>query len=54
MRASPVPAADITVDGTGLLCVSLLLRLRSRFCRAEARMGTSAVGRTAVVRPREA
>ncbi|MFB6597695.1 sulfurtransferase TusA family protein [Streptomyces diastaticus] len=27
---SGTPAADITVDGTGLLCVSLLLRLRKR------------------------
>jgi len=25
---TPLPAADITVDGTGLLCVTLLLRLR--------------------------
>ncbi|MFE2088751.1 sulfurtransferase TusA family protein [Streptomyces sp. NPDC059460] len=35
MSASPVPAADITVDGTGLLCVTLLLRLRSRIADAE-------------------
>ena len=26
--AAPVPPADLTVDGTGLLCVTLLLRLR--------------------------
>lgn len=26
----PIPAADITVDGTGLLCVTLLLRLRKQ------------------------
>ncbi|MER6104804.1 sulfurtransferase TusA family protein [Streptomyces sp. NPDC001832] len=35
MSASPVPAADITVDGTGLLCVTLLLRLRARIADAE-------------------
>ncbi|MFG2557585.1 sulfurtransferase TusA family protein [Streptomyces sp. NPDC048496] len=35
MSASPLPAADITVDGTGLLCVTLLLRLRSRIAGAE-------------------
>jgi tRNA 2-thiouridine synthesizing protein A len=30
----PIPAADITVDGTGLLCVTLLLRLRARIATA--------------------
>lgn len=35
MSASPVPAADLTVDGTGLLCVTLLLRLRARIAGAE-------------------
>lgn len=30
-----MPAADITVDGTGLLCVTLLLRLRQRIDGAE-------------------
>jgi tRNA 2-thiouridine synthesizing protein A len=30
MTTQPIPAADITVDGTGLLCVTLLLRLRKR------------------------
>ncbi|WP_069812801.1 sulfurtransferase TusA family protein [Streptomyces sp. TP-A0874] len=25
---TPVPPADVTIDGTGLLCVTLLLRLR--------------------------
>lgn len=34
----PVPAADVTVDGTGLLCVALLLRLRAQI--AEAGPGT--------------
>ncbi|MFJ3274059.1 sulfurtransferase TusA family protein [Streptomyces sp. NPDC086776] len=29
MTARPAPAADIRVDGTGLLCVTLLLRLRA-------------------------
>ncbi|GAA2440601.1 sulfurtransferase TusA family protein [Streptomyces lavendulocolor] len=29
MSAEPAPAADMTVDGTGLLCVTLLLRLRA-------------------------
>ncbi|CAL9400495.1 hypothetical protein SUDANB150_01433 [Streptomyces sp. enrichment culture] len=28
--ASPLPEADLTVDGTGLLCVTLLLRLRAQ------------------------
>ncbi|QGV81982.1 sulfurtransferase TusA family protein [Streptomyces ficellus] len=28
MTATPSHTADITVDGTGLLCVTLLLRLR--------------------------
>jgi tRNA 2-thiouridine synthesizing protein A len=27
-RTSPPPEPDLTVDGTGLLCVTLLLRLR--------------------------
>jgi tRNA 2-thiouridine synthesizing protein A len=35
MTAAPVPAADITVDGTGLLCVTLLLKLRNRIADAE-------------------
>jgi|GEM_PF-451224 len=30
-----VPAADLTVDGTGLLCVALLLRLRAGIAGAE-------------------
>ncbi|MEE1771890.1 sulfurtransferase TusA family protein [Streptomyces sp. JV185] len=30
MNAHPIPAAGITVDGTGLLCVTLLLRLRKQ------------------------
>ncbi|MER7901158.1 sulfurtransferase TusA family protein [Streptomyces sp. NPDC096046] len=38
MNLEPIPAADITVDGTGLLCVTLLLRLRARI--ATARPGT--------------
>ncbi|MFG2546452.1 sulfurtransferase TusA family protein [Streptomyces sp. NPDC048594] len=29
MTARPAPAPDIVVDGTGLLCVTLLLRLRA-------------------------
>ncbi|MFB7341614.1 sulfurtransferase TusA family protein [Streptomyces hydrogenans] len=28
VTASPTPAPDLVVDGTGLLCVTLLLRLR--------------------------
>ncbi|MFF4603663.1 sulfurtransferase TusA family protein [Streptomyces sp. NPDC001339] len=36
MTAAPIPAADLTVDGTGLLCVSLLLRLRKRIDGAPA------------------
>jgi len=32
---SPSAAADITVDGTGLLCVALLLKLRARIADAE-------------------
>ncbi|MEV7534468.1 sulfurtransferase TusA family protein [Streptomyces hydrogenans] len=28
MTVPPVPAPDLVVDGTGLLCVTLLLRLR--------------------------
>ncbi|WP_406426879.1 sulfurtransferase TusA family protein [Streptomyces sp. NBC_01589] len=35
MSAAPIPAADITVDGTGLLCVTLLLRLRKQIEAAE-------------------
>ncbi|MCF3148144.1 sulfurtransferase TusA family protein [Streptomyces platensis] len=31
----PVPAAALTVDGTGLLCVALLLRLRAAIAEAE-------------------
>ncbi|WP_330316346.1 sulfurtransferase TusA family protein [Streptomyces platensis] len=31
----PVPAAGLTVDGTGLLCVALLLRLRAAIAEAE-------------------
>lgn len=34
---APVPEADITIDGTGLLCVALLLRLRAEIARAEPR-----------------
>ncbi|MEU0060099.1 sulfurtransferase TusA family protein [Streptomyces sp. NPDC006334] len=34
MTPKPIPAADITVDGTGLLCVTLLLRLRARIATA--------------------
>ncbi|MER8089252.1 sulfurtransferase TusA family protein [Streptomyces sp. NPDC058316] len=30
MSSDLTPPADITVDGTGLLCVTLLLRLRRR------------------------
>ncbi|MET9916320.1 sulfurtransferase TusA family protein [Streptomyces sp. NPDC059605] len=30
-----VPAPDLTVDGTGLLCVTLLLRLRKQIDGAE-------------------
>ncbi|MFF9867214.1 sulfurtransferase TusA family protein [Streptomyces sp. NPDC013953] len=33
---SVVPPADITVDGTGLLCVTLLLRLRRQIDGAAA------------------
>ncbi|MEU3607834.1 sulfurtransferase TusA family protein [Streptomyces sp. NPDC035033] len=29
-----IPAPDVTVDGTGLLCVTLLLRLRTRIATA--------------------
>jgi tRNA 2-thiouridine synthesizing protein A len=29
-QASPLPEADLTIDGTGLLCVTLLLRLRKQ------------------------
>ncbi|MCQ4081326.1 sulfurtransferase TusA family protein [Streptomyces sp. RB6PN25] len=35
MSQHPTPAADITVDGTGLLCVTLLLRLRQWIDSAE-------------------
>jgi tRNA 2-thiouridine synthesizing protein A len=35
MTASEIPAADLTVDGTGLLCVTLLLRLRKQIDAAE-------------------
>lgn len=38
MTPEPIPATDITIDGTGLLCVTLLLRLRARI--ATARPGT--------------
>ncbi|MFF3544406.1 sulfurtransferase TusA family protein [Streptomyces platensis] len=31
----PVPAAALTVDGTGLLCVALLLRLRAAIAGVE-------------------
>jgi tRNA 2-thiouridine synthesizing protein A len=34
VTAAP-PAADLVVDGTGLLCVTLLLRLRARIADAE-------------------
>ncbi|MFE7753941.1 sulfurtransferase TusA family protein [Streptomyces sp. NPDC057429] len=34
MTPKPIPAADITVDGAGLLCVTLLLRLRARIATA--------------------
>ncbi|MET9818225.1 MULTISPECIES: sulfurtransferase TusA family protein [unclassified Streptomyces] len=34
MTPEPIPAPDITVDGTGLLCVTLLLRLRARIATA--------------------
>ncbi|MFI5520621.1 sulfurtransferase TusA family protein [Streptomyces platensis] len=36
-RTAPghVAAADVTVDGTGLLCVALLLRLRAAIAEAE-------------------
>lgn len=35
MTTAPLPAADITVDGTALLCVTLLLRLRDRIQHAQ-------------------
>ncbi|MEH6373769.1 sulfurtransferase TusA family protein [Streptomyces sp. KLMMK] len=38
MSGGGIPAADITVDGTGLLCVTLLLKLRARI--ADAGPGT--------------
>ncbi|MCR8573539.1 sulfurtransferase TusA family protein [Streptomyces sp. Isolate_219] len=31
----PAPEVDLTVDGTGLLCVALLLRLRAAIAEAE-------------------
>lgn len=34
MTENTIPAADLTVDGTGLLCVTLLLRLRARIADA--------------------
>lgn len=33
-ESGPAPAADITLDGTGLLCVALLLRLRAAIAHA--------------------
>ncbi|MFI9291139.1 sulfurtransferase TusA family protein [Streptomyces gardneri] len=36
MTETPAPPTDITVDGTGLLCVTLLLRLRARIDDAAA------------------
>ncbi|MEU0718523.1 hypothetical protein ABZ498_15210 [Streptomyces lavendulocolor] len=39
MSAEPAPAADMTVDGTGLLCVTLLLRLRAAVQGAGAGTG---------------
>ncbi|GEB58073.1 hypothetical protein GCM10017674_27430 [Streptomyces gardneri] len=33
---APAPPADITDDGTGLLCVTLLLRLRARIADTAA------------------
>ncbi|MER5471084.1 sulfurtransferase TusA family protein [Streptomyces sp. NPDC002685] len=35
MSEAPIPTADITVDGTGLLCMTLLLRLRKPIEAAE-------------------
>ncbi|MGW7005586.1 sulfurtransferase TusA family protein [Streptomyces sp. NPDC054933] len=35
MTGSGIPAADITVNGTGLLCVTLLLRLRTQINGAD-------------------
>lgn len=35
MTAAPIPAADITVDDAGLLCVTLPLRLRKQIEAAE-------------------
>ncbi|MEV0372456.1 sulfurtransferase TusA family protein [Streptomyces sp. NPDC050636] len=37
MTSAPIPAAHITVDGTGLLCVVLLLRLRAHIADAAPR-----------------
>ncbi|MEU0402959.1 sulfurtransferase TusA family protein [Streptomyces sp. NPDC006197] len=34
MTTDPTPAPDLTVDGTGLLCVTLLLRLRQQIAAA--------------------
>jgi tRNA 2-thiouridine synthesizing protein A len=36
VTATPAPAPCITVDGTGLLCVTLLLKLRARITNAAA------------------
>ncbi|MEU9716213.1 sulfurtransferase TusA family protein [Streptomyces sp. NPDC085524] len=36
MTGSAPPAPDLVVDGTGLLCVQLLLRLRGRIADAPA------------------
>ncbi|MFD7947197.1 sulfurtransferase TusA family protein [Streptomyces sp. NPDC059744] len=35
MNGDSVPPADITVDGSGLLCVTLLLRMRAQITDAE-------------------
>ncbi|MFF0051667.1 sulfurtransferase TusA family protein [Streptomyces sp. NPDC005498] len=36
MTTTSAPSADITVDGSGLLCVTLLLMLRARIADAQA------------------
>ncbi|MFG3507132.1 sulfurtransferase TusA family protein [Streptomyces sp. NPDC047821] len=36
MTTAPTPAPAMTVEGTGLLCVALLLRLRAAIQEAEA------------------
>ncbi|MET9683354.1 sulfurtransferase TusA family protein [Streptomyces coeruleorubidus] len=36
MNSSSIATADITVDGTGLLCVTLLMKLRARIDGAES------------------